>query len=450
MGVLQGGGWMSKRGGGGQCRCRCRCRSRGSVTARAETSGRGSGGEKTRKVVVLGGAGRVGSATAAAILRERENDANLAGTRVVLAGRRPREEAFASLPPELTGRVSYERCDIGDPASLDRLLAAQGGEDCALVIHAAGPFQQTESCPVLEAAIRNKTGGYIDVCDDAEHTRRAKADLGARARDRGVPAVVSCGVYPGLSNVMASFMCEEGTPFPESKPKKVRFSYFTAGSGGVGATILATSILLLGERATQFVEGERRDVETYSERNVVEFGQKLGKREVFNLNLPEVFTAHEVLGVPNVSAYFGTSPGVWNFMMGLMASFLPESLLTSRAFANGLAQLLMPLVVAVDNLVGKTTAMRIDVKYDNDKTSSSLFVHPDTAYTAGTSTAAFAAAVLSGTVPPGVHYPEERCVVQDYESFFKLSSSKAQAFLVAQAPWRLEQVGVRIGMGMYL
>jgi saccharopine dehydrogenase-like NADP-dependent oxidoreductase len=366
---------------------------------------------------------------------------------VVIAGRRPEraQSARESWPAEL-GSVPFEQCDINDPQSLDRVIY---GAD--LVVHAAGPFQQTSSCSVLEAAIRNKIGGYVDVCDDAEHTKRAKVDLGASAAEKGVSAVVSCGVYPGLSNVMAAYMCEAeaGSPFPDSKAEKLRFSYFTAGSGGVGATILATSFLLLGERATQFVDGKRKTGDPYAERNVVEFGQKLGKREVFNLNLPEVFTAHEVLGVPSVSAYFGTSPGVWNFMMQMMARLVPESLLQNRSVADALAQAVMPLVVAVDKLVGKTTAMRIDVKYDNGKTSSSLFINDDTALCAGTSTAAFALEMLKGQVPAGVHYPEERCVVQDYESFFELCSHKCTAFAVSQAPWRLEQVPSRMVMGMY-
>jgi saccharopine dehydrogenase-like NADP-dependent oxidoreductase len=264
-------------------------------------------GSQTKRVVILGGTGRVGSATAAALVRQtrekkkkdkqEEEEDGLSQTpsvevEVVIAGRRPEraQSARESWPAEL-GSVPFEQCDINDPQSLDRVIY---GAD--LVVHAAGPFQQTSSCSVLEAAIRNKIGGYVDVCDDAEHTKRAKVDLGASAAEKGVSAVVSCGVYPGLSNVMAAYMCEAeaGSPFPDSKAEKLRFSYFTAGSGGVGATILATTFLLLGERATQFVDGKRKTGDPYAERNVVEFGQKLGKREVFNLNLPEVFTAHEV------------------------------------------------------------------------------------------------------------------------------------------------------------
>ena len=478
--------WSSRRSGrtgrGTRHECACataspktflRFQVKAKATASTQETGNGNGNGngyngKKKKVVVLGGTGRVGSATAAAIIRESRKAAReskgereekeessiapsaskasnaLRGVDVVISGRRPEKvKEVRELWPDELRAVAYEQCDINDPESLDRVL-----DSADLVIHAAGPFQQTSSCSVLEAAIRNKVG-YIDVCDDTEHTQRAKATLAKAAQESGIPAVVSCGVYPGLSNVMASYMCDAGSPFPENKPLKLRFSYFTAGSGGVGATILATSVLLLGEKVTQFVEGKRQQKEPYAERNVVEFGQKIGKREVFGLNLPEVLTAHEILGIPNVSAYFGTSPGIWNFMMQKMAQLLPVSLLQNRDFANGLAQVIMPLVVAVDKLVGKTTAMRIDVKYDNDKTSSSLFVHKDTAYTAGTSTAAFAAALLSGKVPAGVHFPEERCVIQDYEAFFRLASDETTIFAVAQAPWRLEKIQKRIILGLY-
>lgn len=35
-----------------------------------------------------------------------------------------------------------------------------------------------------------------------------------------------------------------------------RYSYYTAGSGGAGPTILATSFLLLGEEAVVYVDGK--------------------------------------------------------------------------------------------------------------------------------------------------------------------------------------------------
>ena len=40
-------------------------------------------------------------------------------------------------------------------------------------------------------------------------------------------------------------------------------------------------------------------------------------------NLPEVRSAREVLGVPTVSARFGTAPFFWNWAMEAMTSLLP-------------------------------------------------------------------------------------------------------------------------------
>lgn len=47
------------------------------------------------------------------------------------------------------------------------------------------------------------------------------------------------------------------------------------------------------------------------------------KKTLLCRNLPEVRTAHEVLGVPTVSARFGTAPFFWNWGMEAMASLLP-------------------------------------------------------------------------------------------------------------------------------
>ena len=52
-----------------------------------------------------------------------------------------------------------------------------------------------------------------------------------------------------------------------------------------------------------------------TQRKVVDFGKKCGKREVFLYNLPEVASAREVWGAETVKARFGTSPGLWNGAM---------------------------------------------------------------------------------------------------------------------------------------
>lgn len=40
--------------------------------------------------------------------------------------------------------------------------------------------------------------------------------------------------------------------------------------------------------------------------------------------MPEVRSTHEVLGVPSVSARFGTYPQIWNIAMGTIATLVPK------------------------------------------------------------------------------------------------------------------------------
>ena len=48
------------------------------------------------------------------------------------------------------------------------------------------------------------------------------------------------------------------TPGPGAiEPERLRFSYYTAGSGGVGPTIMATSMLLAGEPVVAFKDGKK-------------------------------------------------------------------------------------------------------------------------------------------------------------------------------------------------
>lgn len=138
----------------------------------------------TKNVVVLGGTGRVGASTAAALA------AAVPGARLTLAGRSEGSfrEAVARRP-ELSSATPL-RCDIDDPSSL---AAALKGAD--LVIHAAGPFQRRGDCAVLEAAIAAGVP-YMDVCDDTEYSQRAK-ELHTKAQAAGVPAITTAGIYPG-------------------------------------------------------------------------------------------------------------------------------------------------------------------------------------------------------------------------------------------------------------
>ena len=53
-------------------------------------------------------------------------------------------------------------------------------------------------------------------------------------------------------------------------------------------------------------------------------------------------TSHDVLGIGNVKALFGTAPGFWNTLLGVMAQ-LPPSLLSNEEIMTQLALFSLPI-----------------------------------------------------------------------------------------------------------
>jgi saccharopine dehydrogenase-like NADP-dependent oxidoreductase len=397
----------------------------------------------TKKVVFVGGTGRVGAASAAALVA---NDPSVA--KVVLAGRSDAAAAEAmERHPSLRGVAEFAKLNLADASSVASAIA---GAD--LVVHSAGPFQGGgDKCAVMDAAIAAGVP-YLDVCDDADYARSAKSRH-ANALAAGVPCITTAGVYPGVSNVMAADMIAANRLAGGDKDAEVEYvlySYFCAGSGGVGDTILATSYMLCGEDVESWENGKVVRSRPATQRKVVDFGKKCGKREVFMYNLPETRSAREVFGAETVKTRFGTSPGVWNLAMAVMSAVVPKEALLNRETASTLAKLTAPLVRLVDKIVGERTAMRVDVKLKNGKLAGGIFNHPKLKEAVGNGTAAFASAILRGETKPGVWYPEEPEAVADRAALLAAASQGCDNFVINQAAWMLESKPINLGFGLYL
>jgi saccharopine dehydrogenase-like NADP-dependent oxidoreductase len=146
--------------------------------------------ESTRKVVVLG-AGMVGQA----IARDLADDA---GLRVDVAD--VRAEALERIAQRAA--VGTVRADLANPEAVRRLVA---GYELAVGALPSVIGRQTLRA-VLEAG-RN----YVDISFMPEDA----LELDAVARERGVVAVVDCGVAPGLSNMMCGAAAARLDPVEE-------------------------------------------------------------------------------------------------------------------------------------------------------------------------------------------------------------------------------------------
>ncbi|PON89122.1 Hopanoid-associated sugar epimerase [Trema orientale] len=395
--------------------------------------------DKTRnsRVLVLGGTGRVGGSTAIALSK-------LCPELRIIVGGRNREKG-AAMVSTLGVNSEFSEVDINNVTSLEAAL-----NDVDLVVHAAGPFQQTDKCPVLEAAIKTKTA-YVDVCDDTTYAQRAKT-FNDRAIAANVPAITTGGIYPGVSNVMAAELVRAARSETKVEPERLRFYYYTAGTGGAGPTILATSFLLLGEEVVAYNKGEKIKLKPYSGMLNIDFGRGIGKRDVYLLNLPEVRSAHEVLGIPTVSARFGTAPFFWNWGMEAMTNLLPAEYLRDRSKVQQLVQLFDPIVRAIDGIAGERVSIRVDLECSNGRNTVGIFSHRRLSVSVGTSTAAFALAVLEGSTQPGVWFPEEPegIAVEAREVLLKRAAQGTFNFVMNKPAWMVETDPKELGLGIYV
>ena len=360
-------------------------------------------------VLVVGGNGRVGSSTVRWLdLLARRTGKRKRPLLLAIGGR----SASNFQVSRCQGLKELAFVPVDLDSGIEALVAAV--RKARLVVHTAGPFQGRSEPDLLQACI---TAGvpYCDVCDELLLSRNAKA-LSAKATMAGVPAVVSCGIWPGVSALMASAAVEKlGGP---GACDRIELNFYTAGTGGAGATIVTATLLLLSTEVVTYEEGELTYKEPWTDRRMVDFGRGIGEHECFLLDNPDVPTIAEALRVTNCSSRFGTAPGVWNKLFGAM-KHLPRDLLKSREVMHSLTLFSMPIIRAVDSLVGATNAIHIDAYSKCGGTVEKVTlrcVHSDLEDCVGQATAAFCMELLRGreaakseaaTIDPGVWFPVE-------------------------------------------
>eukprot|EP00261_Vitis_vinifera_P020830 XP_010651823.1 PREDICTED: uncharacterized protein LOC100251769 isoform X2 [Vitis vinifera] len=253
-------------------------------------------------------------------------------------------------------------------------------------------------------------------------------------------------------NVMAAELVRVARSESQGKPERLRFYYYTAGTGGAGPTILATSFLLLGEEVVAYNKGEKIKLKPYSGMLNIDFGKGIGKRDVYLLHLPEVRSAHEILGVPTVSARFGTAPFFWNWGMEAMTNLLPVEFLRDRSKVQELVQLFDPIVRAMDGIAGERVSMRVDLECSDGRNTVGLFSHRRLSVSVGFATAAFALAVLEGSTQPGVWFPEEPegIAIDARDILLKRAAQGTINFIMNKPPWMVETDPKELGLGIYV
>jgi short subunit dehydrogenase-like uncharacterized protein len=139
-------------------------------------------------------------------------------------------------------RLPLILADVNDPRSLDEMARR-----ARFVLSAVGPYQ-LYGTPVLEACLR-EGAGYVDMCGEPHWMADMIRRYDAKARERGVTALLSCGFDStvwelGVMAVQETAQSRFGRPAPEVRSRLLRMK--GALSGGTAATARETISRMMG------------------------------------------------------------------------------------------------------------------------------------------------------------------------------------------------------------
>lgn len=337
---------------------------------------------RRHRVLIIGGTGRIGSCVAQDIAQHTD-------AQITVTGRQ-------AIAPRL-GNFPVLRLDLADRQQLQAAIAAHD-----LVIHCAGPFRYRDQ-RVLQTCIDKKVN-YIDVGDDPQFCQQALA-LKAEAIAAGVTAIVSSGVFPGISNSMARQAVEQ-----LDQAETIHLSYVVAGSGGAGVTVMRTTFLELQHSFNAWICGQWQQVKPYSQREIVEFPAPYGRAGVYWFQTIEGATLPLTFPVKNVITKFGSVPDFYNYLTAMVAQLPPQILANPRTI-EFLSQVSYAMTQITDKFTGVGLAMRAEVTGSlagQPAKAIATMVHENTAIAAGAGTGSIAELILSGKLrQPGVWLVEQ-------------------------------------------
>lgn len=342
-----------------------------------------------KRVLILGGRGRIGGSVAADL-------ATHTSAQITITGRTTTTHSNWTL--RLSDPVEFLALDLNNPANVEQAIASAD-----LVIHCAGPFRYRDTS-VLKTCIEQGVN-YIDVSDDRRFTQTALA-LNEAAQQAGVTAIINSGVFPGISNSMVRQAVEQF-----DTPERIHLSYVVAGSGGAGVTVMRTTFIGLQHPFDVWVDGRWQTVKPYTGREMIEFPAPFGRTGVYWFDMPETSTLVDNFPVQTVIVKFGSAPDLYNHLTSLVANRFPPRLVQQPQFVEFLSNVSHAMTDVTDRFSGIGVAMRAEVQGQKNGQMArycSTFVHENTAIAAGYGTGSLAELVLSEQlVKPGVWAVEQ-------------------------------------------
>ncbi len=351
----------------------------------------------TQQVLILGGSGRIGSQVAVDLLTHTSAQITIAGRNLKIGQR---------VSQLLGNRCQFLSIDLDKPELLQGAVAQS-----SLVIHCAGPFHH-RNASVLRLCI-DLAVNYLDVSDHPSFTCKAIA-LKVKAETAGITAIINTGIFPGISNSMVRRDVDQ-----LDEAQSIHLSYVVGGSGGAGLTVMRSTFLGLQRPFEARIDGKRRSVNPYSNREVIDFPH-YGKVGVSWFDMPESFTLADTFPVKTVITKFGSVPRFYNYLTWSVARCWHPKLLQSQSVIEFLSRVSYGMTQISDRFSGIGVVIRSEVtglKHGQRVSCVSTLVHPNTACAAGIGTGTIAESLLSGVLrKPGVWSPEQAVSTSLFEA----------------------------------
>ncbi len=276
------------------------------------------------KVIVLGGAGDMGSEAIRDLIRNPEIKQLTIGD--LDTGKA--EKLALSLDDR---RIAVKRVDATSP---EDLVGAMKGHDVAA--GALGPFYLFEK-PIVRAAI-DAGVDYVSICDDHDAAEAVLA-LDEEAAEKGRRILTGLGWTPGITNIFARKGYDELGDVEA-------INVYWAGSSGdsEGLAVILHTIHIFTGRVVSYQNYEFIEVKAGSGKEVVEFPAPLGMVTTCHLGHPEPVTLPRYLkGVREVTLKGGLAENYLNSVAKILVSLGLSSTDARKQSLGRLMKKLLPL-----------------------------------------------------------------------------------------------------------
>lgn len=277
------------------------------------------------KIIVLGGAGEMGSATVRDLLEFTDvQQVTIADYNTVAA-----ENLASALSDE---RIAVQKVDATSHTTLVDIMQ---GHDAAA--GALGPFYRFEK-PLVKAAL-DAGVDYVSICDDHDAVQ-AVLPLDRTATAKGRRILTGLGWTPGLTNILA----RKGYDELENVEK---IKIYWAGSAGdsAGLAVILHTLHIFTGKVVSFKEGELIEIQAGSGSEIVGFPAPLGKVTVFHLGHPEPVTLPRYLpGVREISLKGGLAENYLHALAKTIVALGLTSTVSRKQRLGRLLKIVLPLL----------------------------------------------------------------------------------------------------------